>query len=85
MQPLTIRSDNDIVLFKSIKEIVVDTRLCSLFDEFPGKNCFGNVTHHFAEENPWHVNYDDGDVQDMSEQEVLDAANLWLTTIIRRR
>ena len=66
-------------IFQSIKEIVIGTRVCSLFDEFPGKNFFGNVTHHFVEENLWHVNYDDGDEEDMSEQEVLDAANLCLT------
>ena len=78
-QPLTIRSGNDIVLFQSIKEIVIGTRVCSLFDECLDKNFFGNVTHHFAEENLWH---DDGDEEDMN---VLDAAWHYAYTIVRRR
>ena len=78
-RPLTIRCDADVELFQSVKEIAIGTRVCSLFDEFPGQNFFGNLTQHFAEENLWHVRYDDGDEEDMDEQEVLDAANLCLT------
>ena len=50
-----------------------------MFDEFPVKIFLGNVTQQFPGGNLWHVNYDDGDEEDMNEQEVLDADNLCLT------
>ena len=78
-QSLTNRSDNDIVLVQSVKDIKVGVRMCKDFEEFPDKHFFGRVTKHFVAENLWHVNYDDGDEEDMTDQEVLDAVNLCMT------
>lgn len=53
--------------------------MCNTFEEHPGEFFFGKITVHFTEENLWHVNYDDGDEEDLNMQEVLDAANLAIT------
>ena len=63
-------------ILTSVKDVFVGARACSLFDEYPDQNFFGAVTEHFAEENLWHVIYDDGDEEDMTDTEVLDAVNL---------
>ena len=64
------------MLLDNIKDVHVGLRVCSLFDEFPGRNFFDTVTDHFAAENLWHVIYEDGDEEDMDDQEVLYAVNL---------
>ena len=63
-------------ILTSVKDVFVGARACSLFDEYPDENFFGTVTKHFSEENLWHVIYDDGDAEDMTDKEVLDAVNL---------
>ena len=66
------------MLLESVEDITVGTRVCNTFEEYPGENFFGKVTEHFREENLWYVVYYDGDEEDMTDQEVLDAANLTL-------
>ena len=78
-QPLKNRSNNDIALLKTVEDIAVGTRVCNTFKEYPGQFFFGEVTAHFPAENLWHVNYDDEDEEDLTNQEVLDAANLAIT------
>ena len=66
------------MVLDNVKDITVGTRVCNTFEEYPGENFFGKVTDYFREENLWHVVYYDGDEEDMSAKEVLDAANLAL-------
>ena len=47
-----------------------------MFNDYPDENFFRTVTKHFCEENLCHFIYDDGDEEDMTDREVLDAVNL---------
>ena len=60
----------------TIDDIKLGTKVCF---EFSDGFYNGSVVEHFAQEKLWHVVYADGDEQDMDDEEVVSASNLFMS------